>query len=477
MNSLYKEVSTPVGSQILALQQKINVDSILKNSEIESITKMKNLQEDLSGKYNSWETRLNQVSIVEDARLVEQKVKALDVNKAKTIEGFQRTMNDIDAIKTTATKIENQVSETKKDLTEDLSLAHTDLNQIDDWIKQDYSRALAKANLAEMNAENIGKLIFGGKLVDRITQYLGYIGTARSYAEKYSAANPKKQNPPRYKGQDIYFAGQNIDPDFWIKKISLSGKSGQNLNIAGDLSNLVSNQKLIGKPTEINIKSLDNKATSFSLTGLFNYIDPEPGEKIQLSYAGFSLADTKLSDSGFLPNKINSGFGSVSAKISLLGETIDGEVNFSGSNLKFENLKKSQSGNSLEGIVHSIIAGINDVDFKARITGSQDNIKFSLNSNLDKIFASRLKNIAGEKINEARARIKSEIENRIKSQQKELNTFVSTQELQLNSKIKEYEEIVSTNNKLVDEKKKEVEKIFENEKSNVKDKVKDLFKF
>jgi len=315
VNSLKQEVATPFINQLSLLQQNINVDSIITILEIESIDKMKNLQINLSEKYSSWQTLIDQISIKEDARIVEQKIKSLDVNKAKTIDGFQKTINEIQDIKSKITSMEDVYSKTKNDLMADLNSAQDNLSQVDDWIKQDYSRALAKANLAEINAENIGKLIFGKKLVDEVSKYLSYVGTARTYSEKYNQNNPEKKDPPRFEGQDIYFSGLDTEPDFWIKKINLSGKTSQNLELSGDVKNLVSNQKLIGSPTEFKVNSKDNAQTSFNLEGIFNYIDSDPGETIKLSYTGFSLAEKKLSDSRFLPDKLKSGIGSISANI------------------------------------------------------------------------------------------------------------------------------------------------------------------
>jgi uncharacterized protein (TIGR03545 family) len=477
INNLMQEVSTPVNDQFTSLQQNINVDSIMKILEIESVDKMKNLKEDLSMKYKSWQERLGQISIKEDAQLVKQKITQIDINKAKSIDGFQKTMNELNDIKSKIDGMGNLVSNTKKDLITDLNSSQNNLSQIDDWIKKDYSRALAKAKLIEINAESIGKLIFGKKLIGQLSKYLSYIGTARTYSEKYSQSKPEKENPPRLKGQDIHFSKEGVRPDFWLKKMELSGQSNQNLELGGTLSNLVSNQKLIGQPTEIKIYSKNNKKSSFDLEGIFNYLEDSPGEHFSLSYSGFSLADVKLSESRFLPNEIKNGNGTLSADIKLLSESIDGSIKFSGSNLKFASENKNLPKNEFEKIVHSVTEGINDIDFNARVFGSKDNIKFSLNSNLDQLFASRLKNIAGEKIKAARERIKSEIENTVKSQRAELESFVSKQEDQIRSQVKQYEDMVNNNNKLLDDKKKEAEKIFEKEKSNIKDKVQDLFKF
>jgi uncharacterized protein (TIGR03545 family) len=477
ISNLKEEVSSPINDQFTSLQKNINVDSIMKILEIESVGKMKNLKEDLSGKYNSWQNRLEQISITEDARSVEQKIKKIDINKAKSIDGFQQTMNDINDIKSKIDGMEKSLSDTRKNLITDLEVSQNNLSQIDDWIKKDYSRALAKAKLMEINAESIGKLIFGKKLIDQVSKYLSYIGTARTYSEKYSQSKPEKEDPPRLKGQDIHFSNETSQPDFWIKKIELSGQTNQNLELGGTLANLVSNQKLINQPTEFKVYSKDNKKSFFNLVGIFNYLEDHPSEHIKLSYSGFSLANVKLSDTRFLPNEIKNGIGSLNADIKLLSESIDGTIKFAGSNLNFVSKNTTAPKNEFEKIVHSVTQGIRDIDFNARVFGSQENLKFSLNSNLDQLFVNQLKNIAGEKIKAARERIRSEIDNKVKSQRAELESFVSLQEGKIRSQVKQYEDMVNNSNKLLADKKKEAEKIFEKEKSNIKDKVQDLFKF
>jgi hypothetical protein len=409
IKSLSDKVATPIGDQFSNIQQNVNVDSILSILEIESIDKMKDLQQDLSNKYDDWNMRISGVTIEQDAKAIEQKIKRLDINRAKTIDGFQATLNDINEIRSTIESLESDVTRLKTDLQSD--------------------------------------------------------------------SQPEKKSPPRLKGQTIHFSAQQATPDFWIKQIDLSGQTDDGLQLSGQILNLVSNQKQIGKPTEFNIESNDQSKISLNLNGVLDYLGENPGEKIQLSYAGFALAGTKLSNSRFLPNKVANGIGKIGAEVALRAKSIEGKIDFTGSNVQFAQAEAGKAKNQFEEIIQSITNDIDRIDFESRITGTQDNLNFTLNSNLDQLFAQRLKQLAGEKIEAAKKRIRSEIETKIAAQKSQLTTLVKSKTAGLTQQVDSYQQIVDENKSKLDEKKKEAEKILEKEKSKIKDKVQDLFKF
>lgn len=472
-----KEVVTGAGDQFMALKKNVNVDSILKLLNIESVGKIEALRTDLTAKYDQWDTRLSSIDFTKDSREIEQKIKSLDINKAKTVEGFQKTLSDIEDIRKKINAMENLVSETEKQLNSDLSTASAGLTSVDDWIAADYQRAMSMAKLPEINAKNIGKLVFGNRMVNQITQYLSYIDLARSYSDRFSEKDPEKKSPPRLKGQTIYFAGKKAEPDFWIQEILLSGKSGTGLMLSGDAQNLVSDQKMIGKPTEFKISGSKENKPSLKISGSFNYLDKEPGEKFNITYSGYSLSGTKLSSSKFLPNEVKSGTGTLSTDLKLSGNTIDGVIKFRASQLVFASAETNQAKNKFEEIIQSIVSDISTIDLTAKLNVIDDNIKLSIDTNLDELFIDRIKNLAGREIEAAKAKIKSEIDSRVTKYRNDLNTYVAANEQKLNQEIEKYQAMVDENTKMLDAKKQEAEKLFEKEKSNIKDKVNNLFKF
>ena len=474
---LREDAILTTSSGISSIKQNINVDSILKILEIESVDKIQSLQMDLSQKYKSWQENLSQLNIEKDTRLIENRIKAIDLNKIKSIDGFQSALGNIKSINSAIDSLQRVVKNTKSNLMNDLSAARSGVGAIDNWIAADYQRAIAKAKIPDLNAQNIGKLIFGSRVIDNFTQYLGYLGTARSYAEKFKSDEPEKQKPPRLKGQDIYFYNKNARPDLWVKEIVLSGETGNAVKLSGEIRNIVSDQRQINKTTEFKVVGARSGGAELNLNGVLNYLGEQSEEIFSMSYIGFSLADTKISDSKFLPKKINKGIGAFETYLNIRGQKIDGTIKFHADKVRFEKSTAQKPKNKAEEIIQSVIDGITMIDFVARVKGSGDNITFSLSSNLDDIFVKRLKGIAGEEVAKVKTRIKNEIDTRVNASRERVKNLVEEKEKLLMARINEYEELIRDKIEMAEMKKKEVEDRIAKEKSKVTDKIKNIIPF
>jgi uncharacterized protein (TIGR03545 family) len=175
--NLSKQVESNVSSEIFKTQQKLNVDSVLKLLDIQSIGQMKILYTDLDTKYSKYQTMVSGTHLLDDAKHAESRIKSLDLKKMKTLNDYQQGLTTLNNVYGTIDTLQNFVSKTKNEITGDLRKASSDVGQVDDWISADYDRAMAKAKLPQLNAENMGRLLFGDMLINRFNQYLGYIAT------------------------------------------------------------------------------------------------------------------------------------------------------------------------------------------------------------------------------------------------------------------------------------------------------------
>ena len=246
------------------------------------------------------------MDIANDLKEIEAQIKSIDVNKIKTADQVYASLKKVDDIYATIKTSSNLLNKTQKDFNSDLKQIRSKIDNVENWIAEDYSRAFSLANIPEINAENIGKLIFGKNLVNQISTYLGYAALAREYTHSNGSDSdtPKEKSPPRLKGQDIYFYNKNARPDFWIKKLNLSGQTESDLSWEGLATNIVSDQRQIGATTDIAIQGKNAGGVKLDLKGILNYLDPEPAESFEVKYSGFSLANYPLSASRMLPNKI-----------------------------------------------------------------------------------------------------------------------------------------------------------------------------
>jgi len=474
---LTDQVSSNAADQFSSYKQKVNVDSIMALLQIQSVPKISALQQDLTQSYDTWSKNLSQLNYDNDFRKLDARLKAIDVNKIKTADEVQSALKSADQIKKSLDSLNKAIKTTRSNLTTDLSAARQRIGQVDDWIRSDYERAMALAKLPEINMQNIGKMVFGTRLVNQVNQYLNYAATARTYANKFKSDKPEKQKPPRLKGQDIYFYNKNARPDFWIKNITLTGQTNDGINLKGDVKNIVSDQRQIGKTTDIFISGSKEAAASITFTGILNYLQDQPTEQFNLKYSGFSLANTQISESKLLPQKIQKGTGTVEANLALSGDQIDGKIKFTGANLTFDFSNQAQAKNKFDEIIQSIVRSINVIDLVAKIKGTKDDLSFSLNSNLDDLFVNKTREILSKEVEEAKNKLKARVDAEVQKHRQQLESLVKEKEMLVTAEVEKYEQSLNEQMNAVESKKKEIEKILGKEKGKLEKKVKDLIKF
>lgn len=479
MNKLANKAETSANTRISGFKGKMNIDSIMSMIDIRSVEKMDSLKTALTSTYDKWDKKLSESNIESDIKKIETGIKSLDLKKIDNVAKLQKALATAKDLKKTVEKIEKDYKEIKNGFTEDYEQSRKSLKQVDDWIEADYERARSKAKLPDFSVGNIGMMIFGEQAVNRFNTYLGYAGTARKYAGKLKSDKPKKAKPPRLKGQDIPFPDKNARPDFWIKRISLSGETSDQLELSGEVLNICDNQKFIQKPTEAKISGSKEGGTSLSLNAVFDYRGEKPLENYNVDYTGFSMANTELSKSKLLPNKVKSGTGNVFSSLKLEGKSIDGRIKFLGDQIKFEFKKDTPSKKTIDRIVQDVIHGLTKIEFIAYVSGTGDDLKFRLSSNLDEELAKGLKASVSKKVEAAKKKIEKRINEEVSKYRAQLNEVVKEKQEQLQKEIAKYQDKIDAQKAKIEEKKKEIEKKIDDEKKKLEkkatDKLKDLF--
>ena len=460
-------------------KQDLNVDSLLQMLDLKSPQRMQALKKELADKYQEWQSRLSSFTFMEDLKKIEKQAKTIKPEQIKTLDQVQKTIVQVNEIKTTLDKVNKQINEAKNNFTKDLQTTRQELSQIDDWIAEDYNRAMAMAKLPDFSLQNIAGILFGRQVVARITQYLSYIGTVRHYAAMLKSDQPKEEKPPRLKGQDIRFYEKNARPGFWLKTLVLNGQTHDGLPLEGKASNITSNQAIIGQPTSVTIRGGGKKGINFDFNGILDYRKEIPQENFKLNYTGFSLNGTRLSDSPLLPNKIRSGTGRLESRLDLKGSRFTAMVTFIAQKIQFDYASQKPKS-KIEKLIQETLRGVKTVDFSVNIFADSSRLRFSVKSSLDKVLADQLKGTVNRELEKAKQQLKTRIDQEIGKYKEELLKFAGANEKDIVAKVQEYEKLLDKENKIIDEQLKKTEKKIDDEKKklekNVTKKVLDLFK-
>jgi uncharacterized protein (TIGR03545 family) len=472
VQSLENEVKTAPAFSLGQFSRKVNVDSIKAFLEIRSPERIDSLKNSLSLMYGKWDEAFSDFKPAKELETIRQEITSIEPASIQSVPDLQNALITIDQSKKQIDSLRAAITTTRASIGQDFSFASRNLLSMDDWIKEDYRRALDKAKLPDINQQNIGKFLFGSKVVSKYTYALNIVGKSRSFANRFKSDKPKKQKPPRLKGQDIWFTKRNTLPSLWIKRIEISGKTLQSIAFSGLVTDVSSQQLLVGKPTRIDIQS-SRKGTSFDFAGELNYLGKEPQERFRLALAGLPLSDVRLSDSPMLPNTLKSGSLRLESSLDMQGDRLESTVHVISDRLVFDFAAQQEKQDQITRIVQNALKSIDNLDLKAIVRSDSAGTDFSLNSNLDDILVKQLKSQVSAEIEAAKAKLLAEVDSRVQKHRAEVENMVREKQTELETTMKKYEDQLNEQIRYVDNKKKEVETRIEEEKNKQKKKLED----
>lgn len=458
--------------QIGQLGKKLNVDSIYALVDLKSPQKIDSLQGAFRQRFDQWENRFQQLPDEQELTAIESKLNAIDPGKMTQVDELQNALKNVNELQKQLNDYKQNYQTIKTDFDADLKNIKTSDDVVQEWIRADYRRVLSLAQLPDLSVQNIAKLIFGKRLIDKYQLITRYVGTARYYAERFKP-EPKKESPPRLKGMDIHFGAPEELPKFWIQNIGLSGEILQGLQLSGAAANIVSNQKVIGSPTTFSLGG-QKEQTSVNIEGVFDYLEEAAKENFTLSFDGIPLNNVKLTDFPLLPSQIESGIANLQAKMNFSGNSFVSTVRFAGSQLRFAEPEAGEDADPrVARVRNSLMQAIKEINFTANVEQSKGNFKFNLKSNLDNLIADQLKNLVSEEVEAARRSIEQRIDQEVGQYKEELNTLVAQNGEKLTGRLQSVESEMKHYENQIDQLKADIEKRI---KDAAGGKLKDLFK-
>jgi uncharacterized protein (TIGR03545 family) len=455
-------------------QKKVNVDSLWRLIDLRTPAKIDSLQKATMNDYQQWEKRIADLPSEKELNAYTERVQALKLDQIDTIEEFQAAYSATTSIYNEIDSIYNSVKTVKTDFQSDVSALKGNQKLIKEWVSRDYQRALSLAKLPDLSVKNVAKILFGERIINQIRRILGYINTTRSYAEKIKTSQPKKESPPRLKGQDIYFSPKQNLPKFWIKQISLSGETNNGMKLAGTVSDIVSRQHVIDKATSINIKGTRQDQAALSLDVTLDYREDKPRELIKIELQEVPLQGVKLSNFPLLPYQIEKGKGKVAANLNFKGSEMVSTVNFVGTHINFDySQKPTNMDDRLIRISRSIIQSLNIITFDASIKRTEKDFDFRINSNLDKLIADKFKEVVSQEIDNAKREIEDRVQNEIEKFRQEFEKIISQKEQELRKEIEKIEKEIESQKAIITQKKKDIENRINEEKNKYQKQLED----
>jgi len=473
-SKLKKEKESSSGFDLSAGLGNINADSIMAILDLRTPALIDSSKAAIEQNYKKWQETLAAVDPRADVNRISKQAQSIDIKKIKNIKSFNKAFKAISSVQGSVDSLSAAYKKTKKDFDKDYKSSGGTLGDIDNWIKDDYNRALSKAKLPDLSAQNIGKMLFGENIVDQVNEYLGYVGTARTYFNKLSSGNEKDPEPPRFKGQDIYFPSPNIRPDFWLQNMTIEGKLNEEMPLGGSVTDITTDPKMIGKPVKIDIKGA-SESRNYSLQGELNYLDSIPKEIFAFNYSGMAIDGMGLSKSDLFPNSIKKGTGTIDGTFDITGNSFNGQIKLNAANVVFDYGGKKASG-KLATIVRDVFNNTKKLQVAAIIKGKPDNLVFAVKSNLDDELSKAFKATANKEVEEAKKKIRKKIDEKVTAKKAEVEKIIADNKKKLDEQLEKYHKKIDAQKEEVNKQKKKIEDQKDKLGDKVKDKLKDIFK-
>jgi uncharacterized protein (TIGR03545 family) len=455
-------------------QKKVNVDSLWKMIDLRTPAKIDSLTNVYLKEYGEWEKRIADLPSEKELNTYTNKIQSMKLDQINTVEEFQTAYTTITSIYTEVDSLYTGMKGIKSKFQSDVTELKESQKLITGWVGRDYQRALSLAKLPDLSVKNVAKILFGERIIYQTQRILGYINKTRGYAEKIKTSQPKKESPPRLKGQDIYFSPKQNLPKFWIKKISLSGETNNGMRIAGNVTDIVSRQQVIDKPTNFNIKGTRQDQAALSMDVTLDYRQDKPQENIKIELQGIPLQGVKLSDFPLLPYQIEEGKGKIAADMNFKGLELLSQVNFTGSQISFDySQKPTNMDERLIRISRSIVQSLNLITFDASIKRTEQDFDFRINSNLDKLIADKFKDVGSQEIDNAKKEIENRVRNEIEKYRQEFEKIITQKELELRKEIEKIEKELESQRAMIDQKQKDIQNQIKTEKEKYQKKIED----
>ena len=434
-----KEFAGNIFGDIAGLLGGADPKDQLKNLEanLKSEARIKELQNELSGKQKEWQTRIAKLPQNKEIQELQTRIKDVKPGNLNNPAELQASIQQIAAIVQDANSKYKVIKETTDAFNTDFNKYNNIPKEIESLVQSDIKDLEGKLKIPKLDTDSLAKVLFGPATLSKLKSAQFYMNKARQYIppKKIAAAKAeeesKKLKPEqRAKGKNYAFGRPHSYPLFWLQKAVLSSKSSDSEysgDMKGELKNLTNDQNLAGAPTTLSFQGNFPKQEFFGVHGLLSidHRGDDPIESLDLGIDTIKVANKDLLKS----NDVQIGFKSAEAnskfKIELKGES----VNLT-SNTKFQKIDYNVSAKiaALDELLKKAFHDIPEVGVQASATGPWTALKFNIETNIAHDLQAAFQKQIQSKINEAQAHLKSLIENKISGERTKLMSQVTSEQ-------------------------------------------------
>lgn len=425
LSNAKKEFEGNIFGDISALLSGTSSKDLAKNIEDELKSKKyyEELEKTIDQKEKELKSMLDSLPKEKEISQYDDRIKAIDWKGMKNIKNAPKILKEANDLQKEITGAIKKYDEAYNRVKDEVKFVESSIKKAESLVNEDVAALESKMSIPSLDATSIARILFGAELVSKLEQYNVYFEKAKEYMPPKKEKTVVVVKNPRGKGRDYQFGTPNSYPLFWLKKANISSDNEQT-KLKGSLLNLTTDQNVVKAPTTFTLDG-DLKDKEISNMKVKIVVDHRANIKdsMSLSIGSMPVRDRSFSKSDGV------SFGMKEASLSsTIDAKIEGDIVSLGMNNKFSriNYDIDAKNKNVKEILQNVANDTKVVTVDALAKGQIDKLNFKISTNL----ADAIKNSLGKqlqaKINEAKAKLRSGVDEKLAGNKKQINDKITS---------------------------------------------------
>jgi uncharacterized protein (TIGR03545 family) len=418
----------------------LDIDALLAEAPLKAPGRIASLQSEALSVYDAWDDRFSTLRNAGRITEIRESVSSIDVDRIDTVEETLSTLAVLNENHAQLKEFQQEVERIMSEFRKDSSLLRENRESVDRWVQEDVQNILERLKLPSFRAGNIGKMLFGERIVERVEKALRILGIVAKVRQRGVKRFPEKKRAVRLAGQDIHFFERSRLPDFWIQRAELTGVTKGGIDFYGELHDLASHPAIIEKPLTVDAAGKGEENASLEFSGIIESKDGGSRGNFSGEMENFPTGQFDFSRSAFFPYRIENGTGTLKANLEYSEEMFLTDVSYSARNVSFvPKDEETLNVNFSEELMKSFSDTMETFSLEARISFIDEEFDFTLRSNLDDLVRKAAQSLLDEGSQNVRARIEERVREETAVPIQTLDSVMNENEEKARSEIKSLE--------------------------------------
>ena len=387
--------------------------------ELKSEARIKSMLTDVNAKKELWDGKIKKLSDTSKIKSIESEIQAISKQKnileqAKGVQKLTDLLKDVN-------KQYEEIQTASKELQTEINDVAKYPKEIEALVKEDIESLKNRFAIPKVDFKDMAMHLFAGEFAEHIAKARKY----KALAEQYIPEKKEKDEVIPHKradGKNYQFPITKGYPLFWLKRAAISSKGTKESysgNVSGELTDVTTSPKSVGKPIVLDIKGNFPSAKVMGVEAMVKIdFTKEIGEQSALvKVASFDVPEKMFVSDEKMKFGFKNAVGSTTFKATLRQEQLSMSWESLLDRPKFVVESKTKLA---EEMISNILNGISSININGSASGSFKNLEMNISSNLGDELGNGFNREIGNKVAEAQTKIQSLIDEKINKPKNDL---------------------------------------------------------